>query len=118
MHLGVYTDCLDFETTDELLETCSKLGRIKEVCAVWDTPYTQRIEPKNGEMATVDTDDQIYILLKYKMEESVKCHQAVSFTERDAQWAMRLKAAKARLSIMYKDSTSFNMPMPTLMQLR
>lgn len=44
----------------------SKLGKIKEVCAVWDTPYTQRIEPKTGEMATVDTDDQIYILLKYE----------------------------------------------------
>lgn len=41
------------------------LGKIVEVCAVWDTPYKQRIEPKTGKLADVDTDDQIYILLKY-----------------------------------------------------
>ncbi len=44
----------------------NKMGKIKEVCAVWDTPYKQRIEPKTGKMADVDTDDQIYILLKYE----------------------------------------------------
>ena len=42
------------------------MGRIKEVCAVWDTPYKQRLETKTGKMAEVDTDDQIYILLKYE----------------------------------------------------
>ncbi len=26
MHLGIYTDCLGFETIDELLKTCNKLG--------------------------------------------------------------------------------------------
>ncbi len=26
MHIGVFTDCLGFESTDELLETCEKLG--------------------------------------------------------------------------------------------
>lgn len=44
----------------------NSMGKIKEVCAVWDTPYSERIEPKTGEMAKVDTDDQIYILLKYE----------------------------------------------------
>lgn len=42
------------------------MGRIKEVCAVWDTPYKQRLETKTGKMAEVDTDDQIYLLLKYE----------------------------------------------------
>lgn len=44
----------------------STMGKIKEVCAVWDTPYDKRVEPKNGELVDVDTDDQIYILLKYE----------------------------------------------------
>lgn len=42
------------------------LGKIKEVCAVWDTPYNERLETKTGDMVKVDTDDQIYILLKYE----------------------------------------------------
>lgn len=42
------------------------LGRIKEVCAVWDTPYDERLETKTGKKVKVDTDDQIYILLKYE----------------------------------------------------
>ena len=42
------------------------MGKIEEVCAAWDTPYDKRIELKTGEMAEVDTDDQIYILLKYE----------------------------------------------------
>lgn len=42
------------------------MGKITEVCAVWDTPYSKRPEKAGGSPVSVDTDDQIYILLKYE----------------------------------------------------
>lgn len=42
------------------------LGKITAVCAVWDTAYPQRPEKPGGKLVDVDTDDQIYILLKYE----------------------------------------------------
>lgn len=42
------------------------MGKITEVCAVWDTAFKQRPEKAGGAMTDVDTDDQIYILLKYE----------------------------------------------------
>lgn len=42
------------------------MGKIVSVCAVWDTPYAKRPEKAGGELVDVDTDDQIYILLKYE----------------------------------------------------
>lgn len=44
----------------------STMGKITEVCAVWDTAFKQRPEKAGGAPADVDTDDQIYILLKYE----------------------------------------------------